>query len=474
MAAVDRTPSGEQPPALALFVDFSGQPCLLVGAGSVAARKAAHLLKAGARLTVVAPECGPAMAALRQGHDIEFQHRPYAAGDLAGQRLVVAATGDETLNAAIAAEAKRQGLLVNVAAPGHLGNAIIPATIERPPLQIALFSGGAAPALARQLQREIEAFIPRGYGRLAVFAAKLRARIKQALPEEVQRRRFWRGFFAGPAARQVLAGEETRALARVERQLERQAPLADGEVHLVGAGPGDPELLTVRALRLLQQADVVIHDRLVGAGVLELIPPDAERIDVGKAPGRHTRNQDEINRLLIEQARQGKRVLRLKGGDPFVFGRGGEELEALRAAGIACRIVPGITAAIGCAAAAGIPLTHRALAHACLLLPGQSCDSAEANDWTAFAKSGQTLAFYMAVNNLEKICKRLIDSGMNADTPAALVRHASLPEQRVYSATVGDLWRRIGAGNAGPGILMVGETVRLGEHYGLFGEEAAT
>lgn len=473
MAAIEPSPSTGHRPLLPLFIDLSGQPCLVIGAGGVAARKSAHLLKAGAKLTVIAPECRPAMAALRQAHEIEFHNRAYLTGDLAGQRLVVAATDDETLNAEIASEAIGQGRLVNVTAPGHLSNAVIPEVIERPPLQIALFSGGAAPALARQLRHEIEAFLPQTYGRLAAFAANLRDRVKQSLPEEGRRRRFWRGFFAGAAARQVLAGDEQRALALVEQQLERGAAVSEAEVHLVGAGPGDPELLTLRALRLLQQADVVIHDRLVGPEVLALIPPDVGRIDVGKAPGRHTRKQEEINELLIELARQGKRVLRLKGGDPFVFGRGGEELEALNSAGIACRIVPGITAAIACAAAAGIPLTHRALAHGCVFLPGQLCDSAETDDWTAFAKFRQTLVFYMAVNNLEKICTRLIASGMHADTPAALVRQASLPEQQVFTATVGNLWRRVGVEEAGPGILIVGETVRLGEHIGTLPEKAA-
>lgn len=322
-----------------LFVDVAGESCLLVGAGKVAARKAAALLKAGASLTVVAPECGREMETLLLSHAITHHVRHYAAGDLRGQRLVVAATDDAALNAAIAVEARRLGMLVNVATPRHAGNAVIPAAIERAPLQIALFSGGTTPALMRHLHRQLDAFIPQRYGRLAAFAGELRERIGKRLPEATERREFWRDLLAGPAADKLLAGDEAGARNLAEQHIARHAA-AQGHVDLVGAGPGDPELLTLRALRLLQQADVVVHDLPLAHDVLALIPQDVERIGVSRA----SCSQQEINRILIEQARQGRRVLRLRDGNPCAAGSACEEVEALAAAGITCRLVPGIVA----------------------------------------------------------------------------------------------------------------------------------
>ena len=449
---------------LALFVDFSGQPCLVVGGGPVAVRKATSLLKAGAKLTVVAPGCSAAMRELVLSQAVTYFERRYLAEDLCGQRLIVVATDDAGLNASIAVTAKQQGLLVDVANPGHLSNAVIPTVIDRAPLQIALFSDGVSPALVRQLNRQLEAFIPLSYGRLAAFAGSLRQQVKQQLPDVTQRSRFWRHLLTGSAAEQLLSGDKTRAQQLAEQQMAQQGTVP-GSVTLVGAGPGDPELLTVRALRQLQQVDVVVHDRLVGPGVLALIPKDVERIDVGKAPGRHSHHQDEINQILIEQAKQGKRVMRLKGGDSFVFGRGGEEIEALTAAGIACQIVPGITAAIGCAAIAGIPLTHRELSHCCIFLPGQLCDNAGVSDWNGYSQVKQTLVFYMSVNNLQKICQRLLDAGMAAEMPVALVQQASLPQQRVSIATLEEWSQAHGLFCIEPGILIIGETVRLSPFF---------
>lgn len=320
-----------------MFVDFAGEPCLVVGAGRVAARKAAALLQAGTRLTVVAPQCGPEMRALMAAHVVVYQERRYAADDLREQRLVVAATDDATLNMEIAAAAKRAGMLVNVAVPGHAGNAVIPAAIHRAPLQIALFSGGATPALVRQLQRQLEAFIPRRYGRLAAFAGELRERVSQRLPDAAQRQAFWRGLLAGPAAERLLAGDETGARHLAEQRLAGH-DAAPGRVDIVGAGSGDPELLTVRALRLLQQADVVVHDRTVTPELLAVIPQETERIGVDDA----TCGYDEINHILIAQASQGRHVLHLRPGDPCAHGAESEEIETLAAAGIACQVVPGV------------------------------------------------------------------------------------------------------------------------------------
>lgn len=460
---VDFLSNKAHPLPLALFVDFSGQPCLVVGGGPVAVRKATTLLKAGAKLTVVALKCSPAMHELVVSQQVTYFERRYLAEDLSGQRLIVVATDDAGLNASIASAAKQQDLLVDVANPGHLSNAVIPTVIDRAPLQIALFSGGASPALVRQLNRQLEAFIPHSYGRLAAFARSLRHRVKTDLLETSQRRRFWRHLLSGPVAEHLLSGGEAGARELAEQHIAQQGALV-GTVMLVGAGPGDPELLTVRALRQLQQVDVVVHDRLVGPGVLALIPEDVERIDVGKAPGHHSHHQDEINQILIEQAKQGKRVMRLKGGDSFVFGRGGEEIEALVTAGITCQIVPGITAAIACASLAGIPLTHRDLSHGCIFLPGQHCDNASVNDWSGYAQAKQTLVFYMAVNNLQKICRQLLNCGMSADMPVALVQQATLPQQRVSIATLG-AWSQPHSLQIEPGILIIGETVRLSAFF---------
>ncbi|OIQ88795.1 siroheme synthase [mine drainage metagenome] len=452
-----------QHPLLPLFVDFSGQPCLVVGAGKIAARKTTALIRAGAKVTVVAPESGPEMKELCLSHIVVWHARRYLEEDLSGQRLVVAATSDQTLNAVIAAAAKQQGLLVNVVDPGHQGNAIIPTVIDRSPIQIALFSGGASPALVRQLNRQLEAFIPQAYGRLATFAGTLRERVRQALSEAAQRHRFWREFMESPAAVQVLAGNEVAARNLTELHFSG-GNIVVGNVYLIGAGPGDPEQLTLRALRLLQQADIVVHDRLVGSGVMALIPEDVERIDVGKVPGHHRYNQQEINQILIDQARLGKRVVRLKGGDPFIFGRGGEEVEALTAAAIPYQVVSGITAAVACAAIASIPLTHREWSHGCIFLPGQFCDHASEMDWSVFASAKQTLVFYMSVNNIEKICQCLLESGMAANMPAALVQQATLPQQRVSVATVGE-WSKPPTFKIEPGILIIGDTVRLSPYF---------
>lgn len=452
-----------QHPLLPLFVDFSGQPCLVVGAGKIAARKTAALIRAGAKITVVAPESSPEMKELCLSHAIVWHARRYLEVDLSGQRLVIAATSDQTLNAAIAVDAKQQGLLVNVVDPGYQGNAIIPTVIDRSPIQIALFSGGASPALVRQLNRQLEAFIPKAYGRLATFAGAMRERVRQVLPGAAQRHRFWREFMGSPAAGQVLAGNEVAARQLTELRLSEGDILA-GSVYLVGAGPGDPEQLTLRALRLLQQADVVVHDRLVGSGVMALIPEDVERIDVGKVSGHHSHNQQEINQILIDQAQLGKRVVRLKGGDPFIFGRGGEEVEALTAADIPCQVVSGITAAIGCAAIASIPLTHREWSHGCIFLPGQFCERTNVIDWSVFASAQQTLVFYMSVSNIEKICQCLLANGMAANMPAALVQQATLPQQRVSIATVGD-WSKPPTFKIEPGILIIGDTVRLSPYF---------
>ncbi len=450
---------------LPLFVDFEGKPCLIVGGGVIAARKAQRLLAAGARLTVVAPELGATMAALVADSKIIHHCRRYQGSDLEGHMLIVAATDDESLNAAIAAVAHARDIPVNVAAPGHLSTATLPKVIDRAPVQIAISSGGASPALMRQLNRHVAALIPQAYGDLAALLAEFRDEIIARFDDAEERRHFHDSIIAGPIAEQIFTGQQALARQTLQEAIRQGMSPASGEVYIVGAGPGDPELLTLRALRLMQKADVVVYDRLIGPKVLELLRSDAERYYVGKARDNHARTQDEINQLLVVHARAGKRVLRLKGGDPFMFGRGGEEVGTLMAAKIPFHVVPGITAATGCAAYAGIPLTHREMAHACIFLTGHFSDGETHVDWRSLAQPRQTLVFYMGVYNLKKICDRLLEHGIAPTTPAAVVQNGTLPNQHVITATVGTLSSQPTIDHSIPGLVIVSETVKLSPHY---------
>ena len=449
---------------LALFVDFNGKPCLVVGGGSVAAGKTRRLLAAGARVTLVAPRLGKAAAALVDDDRIVVHRRPYCPDDLQGQRLVVAATDDHALNTAIAEAARALDIPVNVAAPGRLSTALLPKVIDRTPVRIAVSGGGASPALTRQLNRHLDALIPRAYGELAALLAEFRAAIGTRFTDPGERRRFYDSIVNGPVSEHAFAGHHAKARQMLCDAVRVGRLPAAGEVYLVGAGPGEAELLTLRALRLMQQADVVVYDRLIGPKILDLVRSDAKRCYVGKAPGNHAHSQRQINQLLVEHAQAGKRVLRLKGGDPFMFGRGGEEIEALIAARIPFQVVPGITAAAGCAAYAGIPLTHRELAHACVFLTGHCRDGETDIDWRAVTQPGHTLVFYMGVHNLQKICRRLLEHGLPATTPAAIIQNGTLPDQRILIASLGEL-PRCEIDSTIPGLVIVGETVRLSPHF---------
>lgn len=449
---------------LPLFLDFKGKPCLVVGGGNVAARKTGRLLAAGARVTLVTPKLDKAAAALASNNGIVVHRRPFHPGDLDGQKLVVAATDDRALNAAIAEAARTRDIPVNVAAPGHLSTALLPKAIDRTPFGIAVSSGGASPALTRQLNRHLDALIFPAYGELAALLAEFRTAIGARFTDADQRRRFHDWIVNGPVSEHVFAGRHAEARQILCDAVRSGLPPTAGEVYLVGAGPGDAELLTLRALRLMQKADVVVYDRLIGPKILDLVRVDAKRYYVGKAPGNHARTQHQINRLLVEHAQAGKRVLRLKGGDPFMFGRGGEETEALIAARIPFQVVPGITAAAGCAAYAGIPLTHRELAHACVFLTGHFCNGETETDWLAMTQPGQTLVFYMGVYNLQKICRRLLEHGLPAATPAAIIQNGSLPDQRILITSLARL-PYCDIDSTIPGLVIVGETVRLSPHF---------
>jgi uroporphyrin-III C-methyltransferase/precorrin-2 dehydrogenase/sirohydrochlorin ferrochelatase len=454
----------------AAFLDIAGKAALLVGGGAVAAQKAQALLRSGARVTVVAPQLCPGLAELVVQGALRHEPRRFQNGDLVGAEIALAATDDPGVNEAVSSAARALRIPVNVADNAALSSFIMPSVVDRPPVQIAISSAGTSPVLARKVRALIEAAVPFAYGRLAALAARFRPASKKAYPEPEARRRFWERVMEGPIAEMALAGNEHEATVSLERALA-QPQASSGFVSLVGGGPGNPDLLTLRALRVLQSASVVLYDHLVAKEIVELARREAERIYVGKEHDNHALGQREINALMVRLAREGKHVVRLKGGDPFIFGRGGEEIEALAAAGIAFEVVPGITAAAGAGAYAGIPLTHRDYAQSCVLVTGHLKDGAAMLDWKALVRPNQTIAVYMGVHGLAAICEGLIAHGLAPHTPAALVEKATLPEQRVLEGTLGSL-----PGSAlshrvkPPALLVVGEVVRLRERLAWYGE----
>jgi uroporphyrin-III C-methyltransferase/precorrin-2 dehydrogenase/sirohydrochlorin ferrochelatase len=454
---------------LPLFHILRGRRALLVGGGDVALRKARLLSDAGALLRVVAPEVHSELRELVEEGAGELLLRPYAHGDLQDCVLVIAATDDEPLNAQVSRDANERGVPVNVVDAPALCSVIFPAIVDRSPLVVAVSSGGDAPVLARLLRAKLETWIPATYGQLAGLASRFRERVKQRLPDLQQRRKFWEDVFQGPIAERMLAGQPSEAERLLADKLESPQAESRGEVYLVGAGPGDPDLLTFRALRLMQQADVVLYDRLVAPAILELCRRDADRLYVGKRRADHAVPQNEINRKLVELAQQGKRVLRLKGGDPFIFGRGGEEIDELAANGIPFQVVPGITAASGCAAYAGIPLTHRDYAQSVRFVTGHLKDGSTDLPWNDLVAPGQTLVFYMGLVGLPVICEQLVRHGRSADTPAALVQQGTTVHQRVFTGTLANLPELVAEHEVhAPTLVIVGEVVQLREKLAWF------
>lgn len=456
---------------LPVFLDVRQQRCVVIGGGAIAARKVALLHAAGARVVVIAPIAGSEIMELAAADTLELVVRGFQAGDVVGARLVVAATDDAAVNHAAAAASTAAGVLVNVVDSPALCSAIMPSIVDRSPVIIAVGTGGNAPVLARLLRAKLESMIPQAYGELAALLGALRERVRAALPDTRLRRRFWEKVIEGPAAELLFAGRRAQAERLIEDFLARPASAAasHGEVYLIGAGPGDPDLLTFRALRLMQHADVVVYDRLVGDDIVALCRRDAERIFVGKASRAHTVSQDGINELLVQLARSGKRVARLKGGDPFVFGRGGEEVEFLATAGVSFQIVPGITAALGCAAYAGIPLTHRDLAHSCLFVTGHQQNGVLALDWEQLVRPRQTVVVYMGVGALPALCAGLRRQGLEPTTPAALIERGTTRSQRVITGTVAslpDLAARTSVSS--PALIIVGDVVALAERLQWF------
>jgi len=425
---------------LPIFLSVRGRPCLVVGGGEVGARKVEILLAAGALVTVVSPDlCRNLHNRLAEGRIVHRKER-FRNGNLDGFALAMAATNDRAVNRQVAMLANEHQIPVNLATDPACGSFQMPAIIDRSPLLIAVSTGGSSPVLARLIRGRLESLIPAAYGRLAILAGEYRERVRKHVAAG-NRRPFWEQVFQGPIAEMVFSGREQGARRALDLAIESASaePARVGEVYLVGGGPGDPDLLTFRALRLMQQADVVVHDRLVSLPVLELVRRDAQRIDVGKRRANHTLPQEGINDLLVDLAREGKRVLRLKGGDPFIFGRGGEEIETLAAQGIPFQVVPGITAASGCACYAGIPLTHRDHAHSCVFVTGNLEDGVLHLDWHVLAQPKQTVVVYMGLVGLDQLRDQLVARGVSGELPAAIVEQGTTPDQRVHVGTLGTL-----------------------------------
>ncbi len=449
---------------LPIFVRLAGQPCLVVGGGGVAERKVELLRRAGAVVTVASPEVNEPLAALRDQGEIHHRAVPWEHALRERPLLVIAATADRHVNARVAEVAAAAGILCNVVDDNAASTFILPAIVDRAPVTIAIGTGGNAPVLAQQLKNRIERWLPARIGALATRAGRWRGLVRKRFATLDERRRFWQRFFAGPAAEHILAGREKAAEQLVRRELidgARPSARPAGEAYIVGAGPGDPGLLTVRAQQLLGQADVVLYDRLVSPAVLDYARKEAELVDVGKTPGGKSLSQECINALLVKKTRAGNRVCRLKGGDPFVFGRGGEEILALAAAGLPFQVVPGITAAVGAAAYAGIPLTLRGMSGSVTLASAQLAGGA-APDWRALARAGQTLSFYMSAGTLEETAGQLLAHGLAAETPAAVVENATTDRQRVIAGSLCRIAAKARSmGVAAPAILFVGETAAL-------------
>ena len=448
-----------------LFIDLKNKNCLVVGAGDIASRKIELLAKAGANITVIAPEISNSISQLAANNpNIDILQRKFSPDDIVQQRLIISATNQADVNILVAATADKGNIPVNVVDNPALCSFIVPAIIDRSPVIAAVSSGGASPVLARILRAKLESLIPPTFGRMAKLAEKYRALVKENVNPPAQRRIFWEKILQGSIAELFYSGKEVEAEARLKDAIFNTSEQLDntGEVYLVGAGPGDADLLTFRALRLMQQADVVVYDRLVSDEIMELVRRDAEKIYVGKQRDNHSLAQESINELLARLAKEGKRVVRLKGGDPFIFGRGGEELETLVEQNINFQVVPGITAASGCATYAGIPLTHRDHAQSCTFVTGHLKNNIVNLNWQQLAAPGQTIVIYMGLLGLEIICQSLIQHGAAANLPIALIQQGTTHNQRVITGTLDTMSAKLKRHNVhAPTLFIIGTVVSL-------------
>ena len=453
---------------LAIVLNVTGKKAVVVGGGLIAARKAETLIKANMQIDVFADELGQDLIEAHKNGAITHHSRAINKGDLEGVVIGIGASKDKKINLAFRKMAQQAGVPVNMVDDPENCDFIMPAIIDRSPILITISSGGASPIFTRTLKARFEAMVPASYGRLAEFAGSYRQIVKEKISDFTHRRRFWEKLIGGTIGERVLLGKEKEATnlteALIEDYVKKGDAPAEGEVYLIGAGPGDPDLLTFRALRLMQQCDVVLYDRLLGADILNLVRKDAERIYVGKMAKDHALPQEDISSLLVKLAKEGKRVLRLKAGDPFTFGRGGEEIEALAGAKIPFQIVPGITAASGCATFAGIPLTHRDHAQSCTFITGHAKDGNIPQYWQGLTKKGQTIVIYMGLSNLPKISKAYIENGGDRNMPAAAIENGTRRDQRVITGTIETLPSLVDeAALKSPTLIIIGSVVNLHE-----------
>lgn len=448
---------------LPIFLNIKEENCIVVGGGDVATRKISLLLRAGGRVTVISPHISDAVAALVDDNRVTHIKRDWRDLDLKGCKLVIAATSNAEVNRQVVAAATHCGTPVNVVDQPELCSFIMPSIIDRSPVIAAVSTGGASPVLARLIRARLESLIPAGYGRLAELAAKFRDQVKQTFSDHGDRRRFWENILQGGVAERVFSGHMEEAEVVMQKALQQATPTAGmGEVYLVGGGPGDPDLLTFRALRCMQKADVVVYDRLVAKSIVEMTRRDAQRIYVGKERDNHAMPQEEINKLLARLAKQGKRVIRLKGGDPFIFGRGGEEIDTLAEEGIPFQVIPGVTAAAGCASYAGIPLTHRDYAQSVTFVTGHLKDNTMNLNWEQLAQPQQTIVFYMGLKGLPVISRELQAHGVSPDMPAALVQQGTTHMQRVMTGTLATIHDIVEKEQPRPPtLIIIGEVVEL-------------
>lgn len=458
---------------LPIFADIRRRPCLVVGGGDVAWRKTRMLLKAGADVRVIARELNGDFQQALQAGEITHQAEEFVPSDLDGIFLAIAATDRKAVNALVYQSANQRQVMVNVVDDTQRCSFIVPSIVDRSPIIVAISSSGKAPVLARLVREKLEALLPQHLGRMAEIAGRFRNRLTQTVSSVSQRRNFWEQAFNGRFSELVASGQEKQAeqeLVSLSVQSQQQQVLSQGQVALIGAGPGDAGLLTLRALQLMQQADVVLYDYLVSDEVMDLVRRDAELVCVGKKAGFHSVPQEETNEYIVRYAEQGKRVVRLKGGDPFVFGRGGEELEVLFDAGIPFQVVPGITAAAGATAYAGIPLTHRNYAQTAMFITGHLKPDGDQLDWSTLARGKQTLVIYMGLMKSSHIQQQLLSHGRAADTPIAIIERGTQKSQKVLKGQLGEL-ATLAQHAASPSLIVVGEVVNLSEKLHWFGKQ---
>ena len=449
-------------------MELSKQSVLLIGGGEVAERKLDLLLKANAKLTIISPQFtdyilsliknNKNITAITSNYKSEYMDDSFS--------FVIAATNDESLNEEIASQANQKGILVNVVDKPNICDFIFPSILERGPITVAVSTGGSSPVLARLLRTKLETMIPGAYGRLAKIVSENRIPVRKKLVNSKSNRIFWEQMLNGKFVELVLSGQDNEAVNYLNNEINRfdEEKKGEGEVYLVGAGPGDPDLLTFRALRLMQQADIALFDRLVHPTIIDLIRRDAQKIYVGKQRDNHTVRQEEINNLLVKYAKQGKRVLRLKGGDPFIFGRGGEEIDTLVDNNVSFQVVPGITSASGCSAYSGIPLTHRDHAQSCIFVTGHLKEGKLDLNWEKLIQPNQTIVFYMGLVSIDIICSQLIANGLDSKTPCALVQQGTTPDQKVYTSTVENMSQLVKEKKPmAPTIFIIGFVVNLRE-----------